>query len=467
MSAPNVLLIILDSVRAKNCSVYGHRNETTPELERLSDGATLFEQARAPGIHSLASHVSIFSGYHVEQHRLHEYDAQIEPTETIWHELRDAQGYETGLFTPNVIVTETSNLDAPFDAVVGPDRRRYEDALAPADLPGAVDYMEYLKQSLADDHPTRALLNGVYSKLFPREKNAETYVEAMLSWIDETDGPWAGCLNLMDGHYPYEPAPEYDNWGGDLLRSVQDQIPGESTKEYLADRPWGQLAALEGLYDGGIRHADAAVGQVIEELKRRDLYEDTLLVVTSDHGEGFGEQSVLTPAVRFIDHGWGIGEELTHVPLVVKEPGQQEKDSRQAPVSLTDVPDAIRRTVDGGSAVEGFLSNDGPVLCSTFLQVKPADHLPIPEADREPLFGPWRAIYEYDGEYVTKHATRGDDSVDLTIRDAQTSYPEGPGDAERVSAAFEALEELSVGEAGGGEVDEAVEERLATLGYLR
>lgn len=467
MSAPNVLLVILDSVRARNCSVYGHRNETTPELERLSERATLFEQARAPGIHSLASHVSIFSGYHVEQHGLHEYDAQIDPKQTIWHELSDDHGYETGLFTPNVIITETSNLDTSFDEVVGPDRRRYDDALAPADIPGAVDYLGYLKQSLEDDHPVRALLNGVYSKLFPRERTGETYVDEMLSWVDETDGPWAGCLNLMDGHYPYTPAPEYDRWGGGLLRDVQKQIPGESTNEYLADRPWGQLAALEGLYDGGIRHADAVVGQLVEELERRDLYDDTLLIVTSDHGEGFGERSFLTPAVRFIAHGWGIGEELTHVPLLVKEPGQDDGTSRRTPVSLTDVPAAIRRAVDGDSPVDAFISNDEPVLCSTFLQRPPADHLPLPEDEREPFFGPWRAIYESDGEYVEKHATRANDSLEMTIRDAQISYPEGPGDAERVAAAFDALDEVAVGVAGGGEVDEAVQERLADLGYLR
>jgi arylsulfatase A-like enzyme len=468
MKPPNVLLVILDSARARNCSLYGHRNRTTPELEQFAENATLFEQARSPGIHSIASHVSIFSGYHVEQHELTEFDSQLDPEHTIWKELRGSHGYRTGLFTPNVIITETSNLNEPFNTVIGPDRRRYNDALAPADLPGNVGYTEYLKAALNDDRPLAALLNGGYSKLLPRDRSGETYVDALLNWVDEEDAPWAACLNLMDSHYPYTPDPEYDEWGGDLLGTVQKAIPGESSIEYLGDRPWGQLTALEPLYDGGIRQADSAVGKLLRELRTRDMYDDTLVVVTSDHGEGFGERSLLTPAVRYVDHSWGVGEVMTHVPLVVKAPGQTAGRTVSDLATLTNIPNAIRGTVAGELPADALVPDDGRVLTSTFLQRPPADHLPIPEAERTQYFGPWRAVYERDDDGVLyKYATRAEDSIKERIEDAQVSFRDGNGDAEMVCKIFDDLERVDIGTTGTGEVDEGVQERLADLGYLR
>jgi len=476
---PNVLLVVLDSVRARNCGLYGHDNETTPHLTELANRATRFDQCRAPSIHSVSSHASIFSGHHVPEHGVTEHESYLDPAATIWHDLRTEHGYETGLFTPNAVVGEASNLAEPFGAYVGPRRetssRLFDDGIYPPDVDGGA--VPFLRASLRDDAPLRSLANGLHFRFRsskrshdPERERAGVYVDELLSWVGERDGPWAACLNLMDAHYPYVPAEEHDRWAGDAVADVREAIPdGPLSRTFLSGRPWGQLAALEPLYDGCIRQADAAVGRLVESLKAAGELENTLLVVTSDHGEGFGERSALTPAVRLVDHSWGIAEALTHVPLVVKAPGQVAEKRVTAPATLTRFPAAVQAALAGDDVDAAFVPEEAPVRCSTVRIEAPGDELPIPAPDREPYFGPWRAVYHERDGTVYKYATRQDDEVALAVHDAQTATPVDADAAAPVERAFDDLSaaDVRIGDAEDRQVEDDVEDRLADLGYLR
>lgn len=494
MSDPNVLLVVLDAVRARNCSLYGHVNETTPFLSSVADDTVTFSQARTPGIHSVASHASMFSGYEVPEHRVTRHEGQLDPSATIWSELTD-DGYATGLFTSNVVVTKSSNLHEPFETCVGPRRRTTVDLFPEAfgiDSPSASDSpTEYLKDALRSDTPIRGVLNGAYAKLDPVTEHdpdaerASVYVEEFLDWMDRQDGPWAGCLNLMDAHFPYLPDPEYDHWAGSPIRAVHEQLPEAPLSEtFLEGQPWGQLRALESLYDGCIRQLDSAVETLFDRLKATGEFEDTLVVVTADHGEGFGERSRVSPPVRLVDHSWGIAEELTHVPLVVKPPGEFEPRSVESPVTLSNIPAAIRAVRADSTADESatestgesttdrvttaFRPDDGVVYSSTWRIESPGSELPVPEAEREPYFGPWRAIYTTEDGAVYKQATRGDRTVRLEIPSAQDRIERPPTDSRDVAAAYDELTAQSVRlEDDTAEVDDEVEDHLADLGYLR
>ena len=96
---PNVLLIILDSVRARNLSLYGHLNETTPFLESFAEEATVYTNARSPSIGSRPSHASLFTGYHAAETGISG-SRKLKRGTTIWEELRD-DGYETAVFSDN------------------------------------------------------------------------------------------------------------------------------------------------------------------------------------------------------------------------------------------------------------------------------------------------------------------------------------------------------------------------------
>lgn len=471
---PNVLLVVLDSVRARNTSLHGYERDTTPFLNEFAESATWYRQARAPSIHSIASHTSIFTGLHVDEHRLTEHESRIHPGNTIWEELSDDHGYETGLFTPNVIVTESSNIDEGFDTVIGPRRRTgppFPEALDPTDV-SELTPEHYLRAALDSDKPLRSLANGVSAKFGwldshdPVAEAGDHYVEAFLSWESERDGPWAACLNFMDAHYPYRPKDEHDSWGGDQLRTLHDDISGPLAREFLTGRPFWQLEALQSLYDGCIAQVDAELEALVTSLKERDAFENTLVVITSDHGEAFGEPSELNRRTPVIGHSWGINEELTHVPLVAKFPDQRGSETVAEPATLTNFPSVVRSALAGEKDVTAFVP-DGDVLVATHRLAESSNVLPQGCDRPSRFFGPWRAVYQTEDGEVHKYAARRDESVTLVTPDAQSRCAVADADDGVVETAFAEVQPAGVDADAGIDVDETVERKLEDLGYLR
>jgi arylsulfatase A-like enzyme len=490
VSRPNILLVILDSLRARNCSLHGYDRETTPYLSDLADSAVVYEQARAPSIHSISSHASIFTGRHVTEHGITEHKSFVKPEATVWNRLRTDHGYETGLFTPNVIVTQTSNLGTVFDTCVGPKRakfRLFEGGLAPLDIQGKTTSREYLRAALRHEAPVRSVLNGMYKKLEsrggshdPETEDASVYTGELLDWVEARSGPWAACLNLMDTHTPFAPSSEFDRWSDERARAARRRVESGDEPEPFSDEFWDHLAALEPLYDGTIRRADAAIEGLVDALDAADELEDTLLVVTSDHGEAFGERSALAPEVRLRHHSWGIDEVLTHVPLVVRPPGGCAGTRIRRPATLTQFPDVVMRAVEGADsagAASGFVP-DGDVVASTFRIVPPGDELDLPASEREQYFGPWEAVYRpaetedvdsAEPGSVVKYARRGTQSATFVVPDARTVEKRGDSDEGVVESVFSTFTDAGVklGAASEREVTDDVEDRLSDLGYLR
>ena len=344
-----------------------------------------------------------------------------------------------------------------------------------AGLQGKLSAKEFAREATGHEKPIRSLLNGVYKKLEsrggshdPTSERADVYVDEFLDWIDEESGPWATCLNLMDTHTPFEPAPEYDEWSDETARRALERERADKVPNRFTDEFWEHLEALEPLYDGTIRQADAAVERLVDALSERGALDDTLLVVTSDHGEGFGERSDLDSSVRLRHHSWGIGEVLTHVPLLVRPPGGTAGQTEERPASLTQFPTAVEAVIDGDDPADAFVP-DGDVLASTYRIRPPGDELDLPESDRSPYFGPWRAAYRASDDGVVKYARRGEDAVELGIPNAQTTVRRTEDDGGVVDEAFDSLCDrgIRVGAAGERDIENGVEERLADLGYLR
>lgn len=470
MTSPNILLIVLDSVRAANTSLHGYYNETTPELESFASEATVYTQARSPGIHSIASHVSLFTGYEVVEHRAVDHTAELKPGTTIWEELSE-RGYRTGLFTSNTVIAEASSLARSFDDVDGPSSSTYPfpDALAPNELPGETGRWEFLRAAIGSGKPVRSFFNGVSDQFRrvrgPTVDHNESYrhVQSFLEWIAEQTKPWAACLNLMDAHYPYLPAPKYDRWGGPQLRELHKEINEPLLREFLGGRPWWQLDAFESLYDGCIRQADAIVGKLLDALRERNELSETLFVITSDHGEGFGEPCDLGSPVRLIDHNFGINEELTHVPLLVSAPGQNRGKTVDEPVSLARFPAVVRAQLEGRQPV---FESDDPVLSSTYRIQEPGSELPLEPNDRKPYFGPWHALYRSQDGVIRKDALHGAYDMQIMIRSARDRSGVGRADRELVEEAVSALQPLNI-VSDRRQISDSIEQRLNDLGYVQ
>ncbi|MFC7057574.1 sulfatase [Halovenus salina] len=484
----NILLVILDSVRAENTSLHGYDRTTTPFLSEFADRSTVYTQARAPSIHSIASHVSMFTGAHVEEHEAFEHTAQISLDRTVWRELQSEYGYATGLFTNNRIVSNASNLGDAFEYKHEPEyplAERLENKIDGSALKRVYfrwyDAVSRLTQRLGS-LPTGPL-GSVYGTAKERvgglagdtEQSPEpgsgyktlygkAFTDAFLDWEAEQDGPWAACINLMDTHSPYEPQAEFDEWADEESWRIQREDK-PSIWETLNGSGWDRLEALEDLYDGTIRQADTVVENLVEQLEARDSLDDTLVVITSDHGEAFGEHSRLIDGVRVQDHKWSVHEALTHVPFVVSYPDQRDGRVVDSVVSLTDTPALFRAAVEG--TAEDPLTDRDVALTSTFRL--PEAKLPKYSSidDIETYVGPWRAVYENNDGVVRKYAQKDDHFVTVDIDAPGEATVVSTDEHDRVAEEYGRLTDSDIVTEQSADIDENLEEQLEDLGYLR
>jgi arylsulfatase/arylsulfatase A len=449
-SAPNVLLVVLDSVRAANTSLHDHRHETTPFLDDFASESTVYTQARAPSTWSLPSHASLFTGRSTPDHDI-EITTEMVPGDTIWDDL-SAAGYDTGVFSSNVYITDHPvGLGEPFDTVQG----------VPSEMPEG------------------------YEQPGDFEMEAPTgfwYTEQFLDWTADRAEPWAACVNVMDGHRPYLPKPELDHWADEEAWQVQSEIGrGQFVWQFYGDRyPFWYLAALERLYDGAIRQADAVTERLLSALAERGDLDDTLVVVTSDHGDGLGEPSPVPGGPESLAHTLGTHEHLTHVPLLVREPGQTESETVTDLATLSRFPAAVEQWVDGVSGFEGttdsesaaFAAPDGEYL--TYRQPIDGPKLRTAEEfcgdDYERYVGDSAALYrDLPGNAVEKVALWQDRATRVQAHDAQGRIRLGEGDPAVVQ------DRIADERAGGSlavpreqdeeELPEEVLEHLKNIGY--
>jgi arylsulfatase A-like enzyme len=451
---PNVLIIILDSARARNTSLHGYHRETTPFLEQFSAEATVYTESRAPAGRSLQSHASIFTGYLPQEHGISNLDTKLAPGVSIFEWLSD-MGYATGLFTDNPYVADLdTGLSNGFDRVVN-NKDPFDEGASPSafvEEEGAGN-LAFLSHALRSDAPVKSVLNGLAWTLkwrFPRLAPGRavfspgfTYADQFTEWRRSVDAEaWAGCINLMDTHVPFRPQERYDRWTTDDAERARKRVD----MEHVDDTELWKHVIQESRYDGTIRQADAVVEQIIKSLRKDGELSDTLVVVTADHGEGFGERSPVdgTPS---IGHGDAVDEPLLHVPLVVHRPEQVEESVVSDPVGLVDLPTAIKRAVDGG--------HSGP-LFATNREVYAGGN---EDGDRVD------AAYE-SHEYGVLKYLRGPES-DWTIHHPTPSSAYVLDDTipDSVADAMSRLDRESVAETTDSGVSDTARQQLTALGY--
>jgi len=478
---PNILVLVLDSVRARNTSLYGYSHRTTPFLERLAETATTYRFAYAPSTTSISSHVCLFTGLHEDEHRVYGAERTIDKSAPVWARLRDERGYATGLFTINPQFERAVGLRSGFETEVleGNDSENlpFPEASNPAqfDVPEWFPLPDEVYQagaSLPRRRPVRTLANGVAKYRGTDRPTSDYLIDAFLDWSGSVDGHWAAFMNLMDAHSPYEPRADHNRWGDDELRRVQTQAGGGhfvTTLERLAEGKWWEPSALEHLYDGAIHQADAKIRRVVERLQARDEFNDTLVVVTADHGEGFGEPSRLYDDHHVYAHSVGVHEVQAHVPLIVSAPDQVESSTVDRLATLTRLPDAVESAVKGAFDPGAFLGTDGRVLVSRGSEDNVRHRLDDGYAEGERIELPDRAYagYECVDGTVRKYCRSGDYAATVRVSDAQGSEKladDEPG----VADWFPGVDSGDTVRTGRDQsVSEEALDRLEQFGYVR
>ena len=315
--APNVLLLVLDTVRAISLSLYGYQRETTPELSRWAARGVVFTRAYSTSPWTLPSHASMMTG-----RWMHEMSADwmvpLDRTYPTLAEVLGRQGYRTGGFVAN---TDYASAEVGLDRGFG----RFEDY--------TLDFGQMLRsaslwRAAARITPIRRII-GNHDNMGRR--TAPEISEAFLRWLDRDPArPFFGFLNYYDAHRPYFPPGEWPSrfrTPGVELNPRYRREDG-SEPDPAPERIQGAVDA----YDNSIAYLDSEIGKLLGELERRGVLGRTIVIITSDHGEEFFEHQLW-------DHGNSLYHPSVHVPLLVIAPGRAPAGVRSpAPVSIRSLP---------------------------------------------------------------------------------------------------------------------------------
>jgi arylsulfatase A-like enzyme len=329
-SKPNILLLTLDTVRADHLSLYGYKRNTTPHLAELARVATVFSHATASGDMTITSNAAILTGTYASWNGARPHQSSsgngvpISNKYPTLAEILSEHGYSTAAVVANSgFLTREWGFDRGFQFF---------------DARGAVRMMppqkEYLLRYGARQVLHRVVDTAAFDMMFLRagEINREAY--GLLDRARSSGRPFFLFLNYMDAHSPYAPPPQFDElYPAEKDLSIPDARYGQLFDQLAEGR--GQMSEKErqhyiSQYDGAIAYMDAEIGRLIAGLKQRGLYENTLLIIVSDHGEAFGERDL-------IGHGLSVNKDQVDVPLIVKYPGSDQGEWVEERVGHTDV----------------------------------------------------------------------------------------------------------------------------------
>lgn len=284
---PNILLIILDATRTNHLSCYGYARQTTPNLDLLAREGVLYENCITPGSWTLPSLASLFTGLYPRDHGVCAQNLKLDPSHVSLAELLKPAGYLTVGFSSNAWVGKFSGLDQGFDEFVEVWR--------------ALD-------DLAIDEGA-ALTNARISQWLDR--------------IQDHCKPFLMFVHYFEPHLPYRPPPPFDR---KFLPAGADPQMVEEVRKWAHPREVGYSLRIPGMevspaqfeiltsqYDGEIAYLDQRVADLLSEFRDREILDNTVVVVTSDHGEHLGDHGLM-------DHKMSLYDTLIHVPLIVRYP---------------------------------------------------------------------------------------------------------------------------------------------------
>jgi arylsulfatase A-like enzyme/predicted Zn-dependent protease len=397
VSAPNLLFVTIDTLRADRVGAYGHAGAATGTLDRLGREGVVLEDAVVQVPQTRPSHASIFTGRYPFEHGLRDnYSARLEGRHPVLAEQLRRQGYATGAFIGAYPLARSSGLDRGFS--------HYDDPFGTGEA------------STTDE-----------ARL---ERPAKAVVDAALAWLQARDiaAPFFAWVHLFDPHAPYE-----------------------------APAPFGTRFAKDP-YDGEVAYADAELGRLLDWLDRSGLRGRTLVVATSDHGEGLGEHGE-------DEHLIFVYDTTLKVPAILSWPGVLPSGARVGGQfrSIDWVPTMLELLGQPPIAASG---------ASRAGDLRAGRRLPDNESYAESLYGQlhygWAPLRALRGEGWKHIVAPRPELFRLTEdpRERNNLAEVRPQVARAMAARLRALDTGAAPPAPEGPVDPAAVEKLAALGYV-
>jgi arylsulfatase A-like enzyme len=309
VARPNILVILLDATRPDHLSLYGYSRETDPRIRAFARQGMVFTRMYAQAASTTPSVATLFSSLYPAVHRANDATDFLSRSVPRLPEVLHAAGYRTFGISANANVSPTFGYAQGFD----------EFRVWKTEKPVRLTLLGHVGEDLLGPAGLARLLNE-HSELIPV---AQSVTDATLEWAErnrarlvEGKQPFFMYVHYIDPHYPYRPPAPYDRAFDH--RTAPPRRRG-GTVDPLSLAPPGADRAMIGRtldqYDGEIRYADHHVGRLLDGLKSGGFLDNTIVIVTADHGEEFFEHGT-------IGHGRSTYEEVLWVPFVMVWPGK-------------------------------------------------------------------------------------------------------------------------------------------------
>lgn len=289
---PNILLVILDAVRPDHLSCYGYRRKTSPNVDNLAEESILFENAISPAGWTLPAHASLFTGLFPSQHGLQHGSLYLNQQFPTLAEVLHSSGYKTIGISNNPWVSHATGLDRGFEIF---------------------QEVYYKKEHLLEG--LRFALQRLLAIIGNTDDDGAhcTNHLALTHLSQQEEGqPFFVFINYLESHLPYKvPRPYATLFGKPPQGGInQDWRRYVSGKVMMGE---DDFESLQSLYDGAIAYLDAKIDELLSFLRQREILDETLVIITSDHGDNFGDHGLM-------GHELGLYDSLLRIPLIIRYP---------------------------------------------------------------------------------------------------------------------------------------------------
>lgn len=309
----HVILITIDTLRKDALSAYGGERVETPTIDGFASDGVLFENAYSSSSWTLPSFSSIMTGLPVTVHKTARADSMLQDEfTTLAERLRDS-GYHTAAIVDNFFLHPEYNVGQGF-----------------------IEYDYHPKRQKAINSFGATVVNKLSPGFLRNYTSTRELTDISVKWLKENrDRDFFLWLHYYDPHLPYAPPWEYiskdavkDDGIGYIFDSIKEVRSGHFSPNE-AQRKW-----IRELYDAEVRYVDHELGRFIAALKQYGIYDDALIILTSDHGEEFWDHGGF-------EHGHTLYNEVINVPLVIKLPGMKSGERRSEEVGTRSIPATV------------------------------------------------------------------------------------------------------------------------------
>ncbi len=347
--APNIILIVWDTVRRDHLSLYGYDRPTTPNLEKFAEEAVVYKKALAVSPWTLPSHASMFTGLYPRTHGAHyillpvmtaesrDYRPLGDDFVTLAEKLAQ-NGYQCAGVSANFFAAGRAvNMQQGF--------QYFDDRVNPASM--SMSKCEWCNRVMRNVLPVDWYFRHLKPTMLAGQVN-----RIALRWLASRDKnrPFFLFLNYMDTHGPYLPPNEIIH----RFPSFQRKLAGETPlniwiRTILENRniSSAEREHLTSQYDSELIYLNRQFNLFIKKMRKTGLYDNSIIIVTSDHGEFMGEHNLL-------GHGKALYSEVLEIPLVIKYPGSHPSGTNREIVENRELFHLLLNYTGIGSKPPGF-----------------------------------------------------------------------------------------------------------------